>query len=85
MRKYINPTLEIAGFVPTLFTNANQDKMILHALQEQLSSLGRVYPPIPRATAFADAAMSQEPLAIYQPRHPAIEIINQIAEGMEHL
>gem|GEM_PF-5885228 len=65
MRKYINTTLEIAGFVPTLFTNANQDKMILQALQEQLLPLGRVYPPIPRATAFADTAMSQEPLAIY--------------------
>ncbi|AFZ27229.1 ATPase involved in chromosome partitioning [Cylindrospermum stagnale PCC 7417] len=85
VKKHVNPGLAIAGFVPTLFSNANQDKVILQALQEQLSSLARVYPAIPRATAFADAAMNREPLAVYQPKHPAIEVLNQIAEGMEKL
>lgn len=85
VKKVVNPKLAIAGFVPTLYSNANQDKVILQALQEQLSVLAKVFPPIPRATAFADAAMSQQPLALYSPKHPALDILNQIAQGMEEI
>lgn len=85
VRKYVNPTLAIAGVVPTLYVNANQDKVILQALTEQLSPITSVYPPIPRATAFADAAMNLQPLAKYSHKHPALENLNIIAQGMEKL
>jgi chromosome partitioning protein len=85
VKKRINPGLGIAGFVPTLYTNASQDRQILEALQEQVSSLATVFPPIPRATAFADAAMSLQPLAIYAPRHPAIATLEMIALSLEKL
>lgn len=85
VRKHVNPRLAIAGIVPTLYSNANQDKVILEALEQQLSSLAKVYPAIPRATAFADAAMSRQPLAVYAPKHPAIAVLKKIAQGMEKL
>lgn len=85
IRKHVNPQLGIAGFVPTLFTNANQDKSILEALEQQLSSLAKVYPAIPRATAFADAAMNRQPLAVYSPKHPSLDVLNKIAQGLDRL
>lgn len=85
VKKHINPKLAIAGIVPTLYVNANQDKVILQALKEQLSSLATVYPAIPRATAFADAAMDRVPLAVYSPKHAAIAILKKIAQGIDKL
>ena len=92
VKKHINPKLAIAGFVPTLYVNANQDKVILEALEQQLSPLAKVYPKIPRATAFADAVMNSQPLAVYDPKHPAIAkrsvgiaVLKKIALGMEKL
>ena len=85
VRKRVNPDLAIAGFIPTLYSNASQDRQILTALQTQVSTLATVFPPIPRATAFADAAMSLQPLAVYNRSHPAVAILETIAEGLEEL
>jgi chromosome partitioning protein len=85
VRKHLNRTLAIAGIVPTIFNNASQDKAILEALREQLSSIATVYAPIPRATAFADAAMARQPLAVYAPKHPSLLILDEITKGMEAL
>lgn len=85
VRKRVNPNLAIAGFIPTLYANASQDRQILAALQEQVSTLATVFPPVPRATAFADAAMSLQPLAVYNRSHPAVAILETIAEGLEKL
>jgi chromosome partitioning protein len=85
VKKHVNPKLAIAGIVPTLYSNASQDKVILEALQEQLSSLAPVFDAIGRATAFADAAMNRQPLAVYAPKHPAVAVLNKIAQGMEKL
>lgn len=65
--------------------NANQDKVILEALEQQLAPLATLYPVIPRATAFADAAMNRQPLAIYSPKHPSLTVLNVIALGMDKL
>jgi len=85
VRKHVNPKLAIAGVVPTLYSNASQDKIILEALQQQLSPIAQIFPAIPRATAFADAAMNLQPLAVYAPKHPAIAVLNHIAQGIEKL
>lgn len=85
VRKHLNRKLAIAGIVPTIFNNASQDKAILEALREQLSPMTSVYSPIPRATAFADAAMARQPLATYAPKHPSVALLDEIAEGMEAL
>ncbi|MBD1853185.1 ParA family protein [Cyanobacteria bacterium FACHB-502] len=85
VRKHLNRKLAIAGIVPTIYNNASQDKAILDALREQLSHLAPVFSPIPRATAFADAAMARQPLAVYAPKHPSLKVLNEIAQGMEDL
>lgn len=85
VRKRVNPNLAIAGFIPTLHANTGQDRQILAALQEQVSALAPVFPPIPRATAFADAAMSLQPLAAYARSHPAVAVLETIAESLEKL
>ncbi len=85
VRKHLNRKLAIAGIVPTIYNNASQDKAILEALREQLSHLAPVFSPIPRATAFADAAMARQPLAVYAPKHPSLKLLNEIAQGMEDL
>ncbi|MBD1866742.1 ParA family protein [Cyanobacteria bacterium FACHB-471] len=85
VRKHLNRKLAIAGIVPTIYNNASQDKAILEALKEQLSPLAPVFSPISRATAYADAAMARQPLAVYAPKHPSLKVLDEIAQGMEDL
>jgi chromosome partitioning protein len=61
------------------------DKEILLAMQEQLTSLGKVYPPIVRSTALADATRARKPLALYDPKHPAVTAFDRLAQGIENL
>ncbi len=81
-----NPKLQIAGFIPTMFDKRNaQDERTLGAIQEQLSSLAKVYPPIPRSTAFADASEKLMPLELYSPRHSILPILRTISRGLRAL
>jgi hypothetical protein len=41
-------------------------------MQEQLTSLGKVYPPIVRSTALADATRARKPLALYDQSTPLL-------------
>jgi chromosome partitioning protein len=69
-----------------MFDSRNsQDERTLLAIQEQLSQVGIVYDPIPRSTAFADAAEENVPLAIFNPKHPALSILKKIVKGLEKL
>ncbi len=84
--KKANKKLSIAGFVPTRYAKSNSaDVRTLGAIQEQLSSWGRVFPPVPRATAFVDAVEEREPLAVYAPKHPAVALLNKIAQSLASL
>ncbi len=86
VREDVNPHLDIAGVIPTLYSATTlQDKAILEATQQQLSGITPVYPAIPRAIAFADAAMAHQPLAVFAPKHPAVRILNAIAQRLEKL
>ncbi len=86
VRSLPNRRLQIAGFVPTMYDARNtQDERTLTAIKEQLSSVATVYAPIPRSTSFADAAEDNLPLAIYQPKHPAVKILKQIAQALTKL
>ena len=86
IRRKLNPDLKLAGFVPTMYDARNtQDLRTLGAIQAELAPLGRIFPPIPRSTAFADAAEQRQPLAKYAPRHPAIAVLDAIAAGLETL
>lgn len=86
IRRKLNPELKIAGFVPTIHAAQNsQDVRALGAIQAELASMGRIFSPVPRATAFADAAEQHQPLAKYAHRHPAIPVLDEIAAGLETL
>ena len=86
VRNKANRKLQIAGFIPTRYDSRNSaDLRTLGAIQEQLSSWGRILPPIPRATAFVDATEARVPLAVLSPKHPSVAILSQIAEHLEGL
>jgi chromosome partitioning protein len=84
--KKANKKIQIAGFVPTRYAKSNSaDVRTLGAIQEQLSSWGKIFPPIPRATAFVDASEEREPLAVYAPKHPAVPLLEKIAQSLASL
>ncbi len=79
-----NRKLQIAGFVPTRYDRRNSaDIRTLGAMQSQLESFGQIFPPIPRATAFVDASEERKPLAVYDPKHPVVPLLESLAEAME--
>ncbi len=86
VRKRGNRQLHLAGFVPSRYAVSNsQDKRTLKAIQEQFGTVGTVYEPIPRSTAFADAAEQQIPLAVYDPKHAALKVLEELATQVEKL
>jgi chromosome partitioning protein len=53
---------------------------------EQLSNLAPVFPPLPRATAVAEAAEYGKPLAMIPNKHPAIlRLFDEIAVFLEEM
>lgn len=83
VKKKPNKSLALAGFIPTLYDQrTSQDALSLQAIKEQLSPLAPVFDPIPRSIAFADAVQAHLPLALYQPKHPTISLLNDIAQAL---
>ena len=86
LRKNANRSLKFGGFIPTMFDSRTaQETRTEKAIQEQLSPLARVFPPIPKSIAFADSSENRVPLALYNRRHPALQVIEIIAQGLEEL
>lgn len=86
VRSRANPDLKIAGVVPTMHdARTVQDQMSLEAIHSQLSQIAQVFPSVPRSVAFADASQEHLPLAVYSAKHPAVPILQKIAEGMEQI
>lgn len=87
VQKRLNPQLKIAGFLPTLFQVSNSmDNRTLESLQEQLSVLAPVFPPLPRATAVAEATEEGKPLALSSAKHEkTLALFDQLAAAMEKM
>lgn len=86
LRKAANRNLKIAGFIPTMFDGRTaQETRTYKAIKEQLSPLATVYEPIPRSVVFPDASEKRIPLALHQPKHPAVKVINKIVKKLERL
>jgi chromosome partitioning protein len=85
VRARANRQLKIAGYLPTMFAKSNsQDRRILSAIQEQFAEVeGIIFPEIPRTTAFADASEKHMPLALHDPKHPAVAVLEKIAKILE--
>ncbi|NMG11185.1 ParA family protein [Brasilonema sp. UFV-L1] len=86
VRSHTNPALQFAGFVPTMFDGRTaQESRTVKAVQEQLSDIGTVYPPIPKTIAFADASERRVPLVLFEKNHPAVGVLKKIASSLEKL
>ncbi|MBD2095122.1 ParA family protein [Trichocoleus sp. FACHB-591] len=77
--------LKIAGVIPNLHDRTAQSKEILEAVTEQFGGVAPVFPPIPRAIAFADASMQHLPLGLYDPKHSALAVLTTITQSLESL
>ncbi|HEY9881488.1 MAG TPA: ParA family protein [Leptolyngbyaceae cyanobacterium] len=86
VRERINPDLIIAGVVPMMHEGrTSQGKVILEGVYEQLGPITAIFPAIPRSVTFADASMDRRPLALYEPKHPGVQILEAIAKGLEEI
>ena len=86
LRKAANRHLKIAGFIPTMFDGRTaQETRTYNAIVEQLSPLSTVYEPIPRSIVFPDASEKRLPLALHQPKHPAVGVMKKIVKKLEQL
>ncbi|GFE72204.1 ParA family protein [Chroococcus sp. FPU101] len=86
IRQLANPTLNFAGFIPTIYDRRTSHQyQVNQSIGEQLSALATVYAPLPYTTVFPDASQRRLPLALYRPSHPAVVTLCSIAEGLMKL
>ncbi len=79
-----NKNLKIAGVIPTMHeARTVQGGMALQSIQA--SKIGTIFPAVPRSVSFADASQEHLPLALHNPKHPAVALFNEIAGSLEAL
>lgn len=79
-----NKNLKIAGVIPTMHeARTVQGGMALQSIQA--SRIGTIFPAVPRSVSFADASQEHLPLALHNPKHPAVALFNEIAGSLEAL
>ena len=65
VRKQINSDLKILGFIPTQYQKTNKtEQRVLQVIEEQLNTVAPILPPLPRATAIAEATEYGMPFAL---------------------
>lgn len=80
VKSQVNEDLSIAAFIPTMYDGrTRQHRLSLEDLEEGLSAVAPISPPIPKSIAFADASSLQIPFAQYDPKHQAVDILKTIA------
>ncbi|MBW4635478.1 MAG: ParA family protein [Iphinoe sp. HA4291-MV1] len=87
VQRKLNRSLKIAGFFPTMYSaNNSLDQRTLESIREQLSPIGKIFTPLPRATTVAEAAEYGKPLALCPNKNLAIlRIFDEIAQAMEEI
>lgn len=87
VQRKLNRQLKIAGFLPTMYSaNNSMDQRTLQSIREQLSSIGAIFPPLPRATALAEAAEYGKPLALCPNKNQAVlHLFDEIAIALEKM
>ena len=83
VRRNLNPRLQILGFVPMQYEKGRvHDRQALEAIQTQLRPRAEVLEPIPRAEDFKNATMAHQPLALFNPHNPTVEVLEGLARGL---
>lgn len=88
--KEANPKLMVRGVMPTMSDNTTQCANALVSIQNSFEKLkgnsafkeNKVYDPIPRRTAVANASAARQPLAIFDPKSPVLDPMNAIVDHM---
>ena len=84
VRKQINSGLEIIGFIPTQYLKSNKtEQRVLELIEEQLNAVAPILPPLPRATAIAEATEYGKPFALTPKKTKSI--INLFDSYAQHL
>ncbi|MBD2429183.1 AAA family ATPase [Phormidium sp. FACHB-1136] len=91
----INQELQVIGAVPTMYDErTSQSRRALQTITEVFDQLKGtstsfkdtiVFPPVPRRTDFANATSEHLPLAVYSPKHPAVETLATIAKTLSDI
>lgn len=85
VQKRSNRRLKVAGIIPTMYdARTAQGKRSLSSIT-QLSPKIPVFATVPIAIGFADASEKGLPLALYNSDHPAVELLQQIADNLDKL
>ncbi len=91
IRRKLNKSLAIAGFLPTRYwANNSMDRQTLESIDSQLSQIGKVFSPLPRATAVSEASQYGKPFMEYVKKksgnHLAVlAVFDELSLAMEAL
>jgi chromosome partitioning protein len=81
IRARLNPGLEVAGVLPTMFDSRNShDREVLAELGNQLRGRCPIFPPVRRSTTFDHAAVAGVPTLVSDPNHRAAEGYRNLAQ-----
>jgi|tagenome__1003787_1003787.scaffolds.fasta_scaffold20922568_1 chromosome partitioning protein len=83
IRRRGNPILEILGILPTLYSARNsQDRASLADIHERFSDRLPIFPPVPRATVYAQAVAAGRPAVEADPRAPGADVYREVAKSI---
>lgn len=83
VREELNPDLKIVGFVPMQYSKrTSHDRDVLEALTKQVAGIAPVLDVIPQAADFKKASVEAEPLALFNPRHRAVQVLERITDAV---
>jgi len=78
-----NKQLKVLGVIPTLFdSRTSLHTKIAEQIREQLGPVTRVFDPVRRAIACADASTKGVPIQVYDPKAEVVLDIRKIAEAL---
>jgi chromosome partitioning protein len=85
VRARLNPTLEVSGFVPTMYDGRTRHSLeVLEQITAQANLFGvRAFEPIPKTIQLAEATASGQPISTYAPKSPAALAYRSIADEID--
>ena len=80
-----NRHIKVAGIIPTMYDGRTAQGNRSLASIQQMETQITIYDTIPIAIGFADASEKNMPLALYNPTHPTVKILEKIAKSLDKL
>ena len=86
LKKGGHKDLQIAAFIPTQHDKRTlQQSGILEAIKNQMEGRVHITTPIPKSIDFPSASQAHLPLALWKKNHPAVSILEEIANYLVKL